>query len=152
MRSMRAADEKCALLACMYKRYSHLLFPISNGMLSVESRAFLIYFSLLKCHVIKLSGTQTKLFQIKTKPKTFQLTHTNPLRVTLTSQTSIVMMLNIEFLASTVSCIRSGTLLSAESSRGLPWHSYCSRCKGGRGEGGNGCCGQGSIIYLLKLI
>lgn len=113
MRSMRAADEKCALLACMYKRYSHLLFPISNGMPSVESRAFLIYFfqsfliyfSLLKCHVIKLSGTQTKLFQIKTKPKTFQLTHTHPLRVTVTSQTSIVMMLNVEFLALTVSCI-----------------------------------------------
>lgn len=98
MRSMRAADEKCALLACMYKRYSHLLFPISNGMPSVESRAFLIYFfqsfliyfSLLKCHVIKLSGTQTKFFQIKTKHKTFQLTHTHPLRVTVTSQTSIV--------------------------------------------------------------
>lgn len=113
MRSMRAADEKCALLACMYKRYSHLLFPISNGMPSVESRAFLIYFfqtfliyfSLLKCHVIKLSGTQTKLFQIKTKPKTFQLTHTHPLRVTVTSQTSIVMTLNVEFLALTVSCI-----------------------------------------------
>lgn len=113
MRSMRAADEKCALLACMYKRYSHLLFPISNGMPSVESRAFLIYFfqsfliyfSLLKCHVNKLSGTQTKLFQIKTKPKTFQLTHTHPLRVTVTSQTSIVMMLNVEFLALTVSCI-----------------------------------------------
>lgn len=110
MRSMRAVDEKWPLLACMYKRYGRLLFPISNGVLSVEGRAppppsILIYLSFLKCHMIKLSGTQPKLFLIKEKQEISTEQLPLPLHeVTVTSQTSLFLTLNVEFLALTVSC------------------------------------------------
>lgn len=58
MRSIRAADEKWPLLACTYKRYSRLLFLISNDLLSVQSTAFLKKFN--SCVLLKMPHDQTE--------------------------------------------------------------------------------------------
>lgn len=54
MCSVWAADKKYALHTSVYKRYSHLLVPVSKDMLSLEESFYFFFLLMLQYYMIKL--------------------------------------------------------------------------------------------------